>query len=62
MSFLANQGFDFNKLFKDGIPYLTQNEQENLVKKMEEKQKMREEGLDYIQISEDDKPQIEDIW
>ncbi|XP_058798112.1 poly(A)-specific ribonuclease PARN-like isoform X2 [Phymastichus coffea] len=61
IAFLANQGFDFNKLFKQGIPYLTKDEEDKLNKKMEEKQKLRDEGLDLIPISDDDKPQIEEI-
>ncbi|CAG5088781.1 Similar to PARN: Poly(A)-specific ribonuclease PARN (Bos taurus) [Cotesia congregata] len=28
--FLASQGFDFNKLFRDGIPYLTTSDEEKL--------------------------------
>ena len=64
MSFLASQGFDFNKLFKFGIPYLTANEEERLVKRLEEKQKMREEtvGGELLHISDVDRPQIEEIW
>lgn len=63
MVFLANQDFDFNKLFKHGIPYLNINEEENLLKRMKEKQKQREEYLDAtISISDADKPQIEEIW
>lgn len=60
--FLANEGFDFNKLFKEGIPYLTKDEEEKLNKKMEDKQKIRDEGLELIPISDDDKPQIDEIW
>ncbi|XP_015595875.2 poly(A)-specific ribonuclease PARN isoform X1 [Cephus cinctus] len=61
ISFLANQGFDFNKLFKLGIPYLTSDEEEKLSKRVEERQRAREEGLELIPISDEDKPQIEDI-
>lgn len=60
--FLASQGFDFNKLFRDGIPYLTTSDEEKLTSKLEERQKAREDGLELIPISDDDKPQIEDIW
>ncbi|XP_044586480.1 poly(A)-specific ribonuclease PARN-like isoform X1 [Cotesia glomerata] len=59
--FLTSQGFDFNKLFRDGIPYLTTSDEEKLTSKLEEKQKAREDGLELIPISDDDKPQIEDI-
>lgn len=62
IAFLANQGFDFNKLFKFGISYLTKAEEEKLKRKLEEKQRVREEGLDLIPISDDDKPHIKEIW
>ncbi|XP_029035614.1 poly(A)-specific ribonuclease PARN-like isoform X6 [Osmia bicornis bicornis] len=61
MSFLASQGFDFNKLFKLGIPYLTVTEEEKLTKRLEEKQKIKDETPELIPISDDDRPQIEDI-
>ncbi|XP_066593445.1 poly(A)-specific ribonuclease PARN-like isoform X2 [Prorops nasuta] len=61
ISFLANQGFDFNKLFKLGIPYLTTAEEEKLSKRLEDKHKVRDEGPEVIQISDHDKPQIEEI-
>lgn len=63
MIFLASQNFDFNKLFKYGIPYLNIHEEEKLMKRMEEKQKQKEEYYDAtILISDADKPQIEEIW
>ena len=62
IAFLANQGFDFNKLFKYGIPYLTKSEEDKLNKKLEEKQKEREDGFDLIPIPDNDKPQINEIW
>lgn len=62
IAFLANQDFDFNKLFKYGIPYLNANEEEKLVKRLEEKQKVKEENnQELIPISDTDKPQIEEI-
>lgn len=62
IAFLANQDFDFNKLFKYGIPYLSATEEEKLVKRLEEKQKIKEEyNQDLIPISDNDKPQIEEI-
>lgn len=45
-----------------GIPYLTVSEEEKLVKRLEERQKARDEVPDMIPISDDDRPQIEDIW
>ncbi|XP_072416018.1 poly(A)-specific ribonuclease PARN-like isoform X1 [Chiloscyllium punctatum] len=37
IDFLANQGFDFNKVFRDGIPYLNQEEERQLREQLEEK-------------------------
>lgn len=63
IAFLANQGFDFNKVFKFGIPYLNANEEEKLVKCLQERQKIKEEyNQEMIPISDNDKPQIEEIW
>ncbi|XP_034937449.1 poly(A)-specific ribonuclease PARN-like isoform X3 [Chelonus insularis] len=61
IAFLASQGFDFNKLFQTGIPYLTSSDEKKLSTKLVEKQKLREDGADIIFISDDDKPLIEDI-
>ncbi|XP_076248460.1 poly(A)-specific ribonuclease PARN isoform X2 [Calliopsis andreniformis] len=61
ISFLASQGFDFNKLFNMGIPYLTMSEEEKLVKRLEERQKARDEVPELIPISDADRPQIEEI-
>ena len=61
MSFLASREFDFNKLFKLGIPYLTASEEEKLIKRLEEKQKIRDE-TEILPISDVERPQIEDIW
>ncbi|KAG5319117.1 PARN ribonuclease, partial [Acromyrmex heyeri] len=58
--FLANKDFDFNKLFKHGIPYLTASDEEKLVKRLEEKRKIKEENY-IIPITDTDKPQIEEI-
>ncbi|XP_063790390.1 poly(A)-specific ribonuclease PARN isoform X2 [Pseudophryne corroboree] len=37
IDFLANQGFDFNKVFRNGIPYLNQEEERHLRDQYEEK-------------------------
>ncbi|KAG7492032.1 hypothetical protein MATL_G00009820 [Megalops atlanticus] len=37
IDFLANQGFDFNKVFRNGIPYLNQEEESQLREQLEEK-------------------------
>lgn len=62
MAFLADQGFDFNKLFKSGIPYLTPGDEEALLKRLEDRQKSREEVSNVVPIPENDREQIEDIW
>ncbi|PSN44566.1 Poly(A)-specific ribonuclease PARN [Blattella germanica] len=41
IEFLSSQGFDFNKLFREGIPYLTQSEEQKLRENLEEKHKSR---------------------
>ncbi|XP_076623597.1 poly(A)-specific ribonuclease PARN isoform X2 [Colletes latitarsis] len=61
ISFLAAQGFDFNKLFMFGIPYLTASEEEKLLKRLEERQKARDEVAELVPIMDDDRPQIEEI-
>lgn len=62
ISFLITQGFDFNKLFNLGIPYLTTSEEEKLLKRLEGRQKARDEVPELIPISDEDKPQITKIW
>ncbi|XP_051561076.1 poly(A)-specific ribonuclease PARN-like [Myxocyprinus asiaticus] len=37
IDFLASQGFDFNKVFRSGIPYLTQEEESQLREQYEER-------------------------
>ncbi|KAF4791982.1 Poly(A)-specific ribonuclease PARN [Turdus rufiventris] len=37
IDFLANQGFDFNKVFRNGIPYLNQEEERQLREQYDEK-------------------------
>ncbi|XP_058237036.1 poly(A)-specific ribonuclease PARN isoform X2 [Hemibagrus wyckioides] len=37
IEFLASQGFDFNKVFRDGIPYLNQEEESQLREQYEER-------------------------
>lgn len=62
IAFLSNQDFDFNKLFKYGIPYLNAGDEEKLVTRLEERQKIREENnQEIIPISDNDKPQVEEI-
>ncbi|XP_053936289.1 poly(A)-specific ribonuclease PARN isoform X2 [Cuculus canorus] len=51
IDFLANQGFDFNKVFRNGIPYLNQEEERQLREQYDEKSVLRPMGvgsLSYI--------------
>lgn len=61
MAFLAEHGFDFNKVFKSGIPYLTPNQEARLLNRLKERQKPRE-AFELISVPESDKEQIETIW
>ncbi|CRL01322.1 CLUMA_CG014416, isoform A, partial [Clunio marinus] len=45
LSFLAENGFDFNKLFKNGISFCNAMEEEKLRQEMQEKQDLRLEQL-----------------
>lgn len=46
LQFLAEQNFDFNKLFREGISCCTQEVADQLRKQYEEKQRYREESTD----------------
>ncbi|KAK7862589.1 hypothetical protein R5R35_004199 [Gryllus longicercus] len=69
LDFLVSQGFDFNKLFKEGIPYLTEAEEKKLREQLEEKQKARanssssknEDSSASIPIPEEHTELIEDV-
>lgn len=52
LSFLAEQNFDFNKLFRHGISCCTQDVAVKLREKYDERQKSREEALEM----RDEKP------
>lgn len=69
MSFLANSGFDFNKVFHHGIPYVSRTEEECYRRQLQDKRKKRLEAigsdLEYSpmkQISKDDENDITEIW
>lgn len=65
IDFLASQGFDFNKLFRDGIPYMTKDEEMYLREQMEEKNKLRQattKADNYITVPDNDKDYIDQIW
>lgn len=52
MSFLAEQKFDFNKLFREGVSCCTQDVAKQLRAKYDERKKSREEALEVS----DEKP------
>lgn len=52
MTFLAEQKFDFNKLFREGVSCCTQDVAVKLREKYDERQKSREEALEV----RDEKP------
>lgn len=52
MTFLAEQKFDFNKLFREGVSCCTQDVATKLREKYDERQKSREEALEVS----DEKP------
>ncbi|XP_072029451.1 poly(A)-specific ribonuclease PARN-like [Amphiura filiformis] len=45
MDFLASHGFDFNKVFREGIPYLTPSDKERMLELVRERHNMHEQGL-----------------
>lgn len=69
IDFLIGHGFDFNKLFKEGISYLNNSEEDTCRKTLEEQQRKRKDYLkahqngnaDIIPIPEENKEFINDI-
>ncbi|KAL3272701.1 hypothetical protein HHI36_014165 [Cryptolaemus montrouzieri] len=67
IDFLISQGFDFNKLFKEGIPYLNLEEETKYQENIEERNKpvtsssYSNSNSDKIAIPPEDKPFIDDI-
>ncbi|XP_017755530.1 PREDICTED: poly(A)-specific ribonuclease PARN-like isoform X2 [Eufriesea mexicana] len=61
IAFLAAVGFDFNKLFKLGIPYLNVNEGKEMLEHVQEKHKTKDESSVILFIPISDRPQIEEI-
>ncbi|KAM4604209.1 poly(A)-specific ribonuclease PARN [Polymixia lowei] len=45
IDFLASQGFDFNKVFRHGIPYLNQDEESRLREQTEERRNQQANGI-----------------
>lgn len=65
IEFLSSQGFDFNKLFKEGISYLNINEEQKYRQNLQDSEKLRANSSnapqDIIPISNEDKPFIDKI-
>ncbi|CAH0719594.1 unnamed protein product, partial [Brenthis ino] len=61
LDFLASQGFDFNKLIKEGISYMTEPTESKLRENLAEKQSRSNNEKDTITIPPENKPQIEAI-
>lgn len=69
IDFLINEGFDFNKLFKEGISYLNNVEEESYRANLEEAQrKMKESSVsrtnsnhDIIPIPDEHRDFIEEV-
>uniref|UniRef100_A0A3B3QM86 Poly(A)-specific ribonuclease PARN n=1 Tax=Paramormyrops kingsleyae TaxID=1676925 RepID=A0A3B3QM86_9TELE len=51
IDFLANQGFDFNKVFCNGIPYLNQEEESQLREQFEERRSQSNGSQSFISPS-----------
>ncbi|NP_001153677.1 poly(A)-specific ribonuclease [Bombyx mori] len=61
LDFLASQGFDFNKLIKDGISYMTVPIECKLRENLTERQKTYSKGKDSIKVPDEHKAYVEDI-
>lgn len=61
LDFLSAQGFDFNKLIRDGIPYMTEPTETRLREMLTERQKLYANETNIIPVPEENKQQIEDI-
>ncbi|KAG7303027.1 hypothetical protein JYU34_013035 [Plutella xylostella] len=61
LDFLASQGFDFNKVIKDGISYMTEPTESRLRDNLTERQKLYSNDNNIIPIPEENKQHIEDI-
>ncbi|XP_050670882.1 poly(A)-specific ribonuclease PARN-like isoform X2 [Leptidea sinapis] len=61
LDFLATQGFDFNKLFREGISYMTEPLETRLRESLLEKQKLYSNDKGTVLIPDENKQQIEDI-
>nr|XP_034830516.1 poly(A)-specific ribonuclease PARN-like isoform X1 [Maniola hyperantus] len=61
LDFLSAQGFDFNKLIKEGISYMTEPTETRLRENLTERQSRNNNEKESISIPEENKSQIEGI-
>ncbi|KAG6454788.1 poly(A)-specific ribonuclease PARN isoform X2 [Manduca sexta] len=61
LDFLGAQGFDFNKVFKEGISYMTEPVETRLRENLLEKQKTQAKEKDAITIPDEHKTFVEDV-
>lgn len=59
VDFLASQGFDFNKVFKEGIPFLSDPDEKDIRDQLEKKRKSLSTPQDNIKIPDDLKSCVE---
>lgn len=51
IAFLAENGFDFTKLFCEGVPYCNEQEEKILRERLQEKQKARQEARNITEVA-----------
>ncbi|XP_072932243.1 poly(A)-specific ribonuclease PARN-like [Epargyreus clarus] len=61
LDFLASQGFDFNKLIREGISFMTEPDETRLREALREKQKISNQDRDHITIPEEHKKYIDQV-
>ncbi|XP_063896141.1 poly(A)-specific ribonuclease PARN [Helicoverpa armigera] len=61
LDFLASNGFDFNKLIREGISYMTASTEAKLRESLIERQQTYSKEKDAVRIPDENKQQIEDI-
>ncbi|XP_022830630.1 poly(A)-specific ribonuclease PARN-like isoform X2 [Spodoptera litura] len=62
LDFLASNGFDFNKLIREGISYMTSATETKLRENLAERQLSYSKEKDAVRIPDENRQQIEDIW
>lgn len=61
LDFLAANGFDFNKLIREGISYLPEPVETRLRETLQERQSTYSREKDSIRIPEENKPHVEEV-